>query len=258
MAKSDVPAQPLTLKCSECDHENEPQRVFCHNCGAKLDRSILPRGEDVFNPHQVSLDSKKRVAEMMNTNRGWFGRLVKTAFKVVALAVPVAAAYLIIQAPPDVPPMKSEVFPDTDAQMVWGDAMNSPTPATDILREDALNVYCKKLMKPGETFPMLGFKRVYCKLQPTFMEVTAHREAFGFPIYTAVGFQVKVDQGKVATQVVSMRIGRLAITPMADKLARWLLEDVRLAFDKKHGKQMARVTAFQHGKEFLAFSVKPE
>lgn len=27
------------IKCDKCGYENEPQRIFCHECGAKLDRS---------------------------------------------------------------------------------------------------------------------------------------------------------------------------------------------------------------------------
>jgi hypothetical protein len=29
------------LACTECQHQNEVQRIYCHNCGAKLDRSAL-------------------------------------------------------------------------------------------------------------------------------------------------------------------------------------------------------------------------
>ena len=29
------------LACTECQHENEVQRIYCRNCGAKLDRFAL-------------------------------------------------------------------------------------------------------------------------------------------------------------------------------------------------------------------------
>jgi hypothetical protein len=29
------------LVCTECKHENEAQRIYWHNCGAKLGRSAL-------------------------------------------------------------------------------------------------------------------------------------------------------------------------------------------------------------------------
>ena len=31
----------ITLVCPDCQHENEPQRIYCHSCGARLDRSKL-------------------------------------------------------------------------------------------------------------------------------------------------------------------------------------------------------------------------
>ena len=30
-----------TLTCKECQHVNEEARIYCHNCGTKLDRSLL-------------------------------------------------------------------------------------------------------------------------------------------------------------------------------------------------------------------------
>ena len=33
------------LVCPDCRHENEPERIYCHNCGARLDRSGAYKGE---------------------------------------------------------------------------------------------------------------------------------------------------------------------------------------------------------------------
>ena len=32
-----------TLTCAECGFVNEAERVYCHNCGKKLDRSLIPK-----------------------------------------------------------------------------------------------------------------------------------------------------------------------------------------------------------------------
>ena len=32
-----------TLTCKQCNYENEAERIYCHNCGAKLDRSVVPQ-----------------------------------------------------------------------------------------------------------------------------------------------------------------------------------------------------------------------
>ena len=33
----------MTLICPECRCENDPKRIYCHDCGARLDRSVLAR-----------------------------------------------------------------------------------------------------------------------------------------------------------------------------------------------------------------------
>ena len=43
MAKNDT----RRLTCAECKYENEVERVYCHNCGEKLDRSLLPKVDEV-------------------------------------------------------------------------------------------------------------------------------------------------------------------------------------------------------------------
>src|SRR5258708_9765886 len=34
-------ATPIQLTCPECRRDNEPERIYCHDCGARLDRSAL-------------------------------------------------------------------------------------------------------------------------------------------------------------------------------------------------------------------------
>ena len=51
------------LVCPECRHENEPERVYCHSCGAKLDRSaVTVRKEPVK-------DTRQRVRKMFDPQR---------------------------------------------------------------------------------------------------------------------------------------------------------------------------------------------
>src|SRR6516225_2034765 len=34
-------ATPIQLTCPDCQRENEAERIYCHDCGARLDRSAL-------------------------------------------------------------------------------------------------------------------------------------------------------------------------------------------------------------------------
>ncbi len=46
----------IKLVCPECQRQNEPERIYCHDCGARLDRSALakvaPKGEDPKETHR--------------------------------------------------------------------------------------------------------------------------------------------------------------------------------------------------------------
>src|ERR1700757_2562322 len=89
--KPSPPSSPApTLPCEQCGYVNEPERVYCHNCGSKLDRSLLPKAESkaVEAPEKV----RKRVEKMTNPRSGWFGREVKALFKVVFFSALLAAA----------------------------------------------------------------------------------------------------------------------------------------------------------------------
>ena len=35
--------QMIKLVCPECQRQNEPERIYCHDCGARLDRSALAK-----------------------------------------------------------------------------------------------------------------------------------------------------------------------------------------------------------------------
>ena len=56
-----TPSGP-TLTCSQCGFANETERVYCHNCGAKLDRSLLPKATETSKDSVAKV--RKRVQKM--------------------------------------------------------------------------------------------------------------------------------------------------------------------------------------------------
>src|SRR4029453_16650967 len=83
------------LTCAQCGYENEPERVYCHNCGTKLDRSVLPRDTQT---HQETLaETRRRIRKM--THPGTFGPTAKTFFKTIFWAAILAAILLLIRKP---------------------------------------------------------------------------------------------------------------------------------------------------------------
>jgi predicted amidophosphoribosyltransferase len=56
----------IKLICPECRRENEPERIYCHDCGARLDRTALakaaPKGED-------AKETQRRLKSMLDPQR---------------------------------------------------------------------------------------------------------------------------------------------------------------------------------------------
>src|ERR1700704_4382075 len=89
----------IKLVCPECRRENEPERIYCHDCGARLDRSALakvaPKGEDVK-------ATQRRLRSMLDPRRA---KIRLMFFKVSKLILGPGALAAIIQMglPADVP-----------------------------------------------------------------------------------------------------------------------------------------------------------
>ena len=98
------PPSTNSLPCEQCGYANEPERVYCHNCGSKLDRSLLPTVEEKKQDHPDKV--RKRIEKMTNPKSGSVGREIKALFKVAFFSALVAVIILLVQKPDDLPELK--------------------------------------------------------------------------------------------------------------------------------------------------------
>src|SRR3954470_20899329 len=104
MSTNSAPAP--TLQCKECEYQNEPERVYCHNCGAKLDRSVLPKEEQI---RRESPDkARKRIMKMTNPGASRVRRELGALVKTLIFAALVACLVQALRAPDHLPPAKSD------------------------------------------------------------------------------------------------------------------------------------------------------
>src|SRR6185369_9647235 len=93
-------ATPIQLVCPECRRDNEPERIYCHDCGARLDRTALakaaPKGEDVK-------ETQRRLKSMLDPGRVKM-RLMFFKVSKIILGAFATAALVQMLLPPDVPP----------------------------------------------------------------------------------------------------------------------------------------------------------
>ena len=198
------------LLCRQCNFENEPERVYCHNCGAKLDRSLLPpeatRRED---PVVV----QERVRKIVSPRRGMGLRGVKHFVLSVLTAVALAALIAMIHPPGDIPELSREAVMDAPTitddmeaqQLVAGshrlsysdDQVNAFLQSSVRGKQDAAGVFVVK------------FDRLFAHFNEGRCAITSVYSLFGLPLYVTTVQAVKVNNGALETETLGGAFGRL-------------------------------------------------
>ena len=208
-----------TLTCSQCSFANEAERVYCHNCGAKLDRSLLPKAEEA---DKESIDkTRKRVQKMTNPGGMKVMSEVKTLGKVIWTSALVALLVGIVREPDGLPPAKTE---DLSLRMIGSElaeAADSPQPRTLIFTEAEANSYLRTSLKSkGSAFiPGAKFERAFVKFERENVYAGLEQSLFGFALHSGARYHIGVKDGKFFAENMGGNFGRIAIHPVLMKYA---------------------------------------
>jgi hypothetical protein len=205
MAKSPTP----TLNCSQCGYENEPERVYCHNCGTKLDRSLLPK--ETLTRQESLQKTRRRIKKL--TSPGVFWPTIKTAFSTVFWSALVAVLYLFFSPPANLPTREQE----SGANIISGpmeDAVASPLASSVQMTTADVSQHVRTRIKKAEVIPGLAFKRTFATLEPDKVTLGIEQDLFGlWPIYSRVEYRAVNENGQVKTEKIGQHFGRLGIDP---------------------------------------------
>ena len=207
-----------TLLCKQCNFENEPERVYCHNCGAKLDRSLLPpeatRRED---PVVV----QERVRKMVSPRRGMGLRGVKHLIYSLVIASVLAALLLIIKPPRNIPQLSKEAVMTAPAIMDdLATLEEAPTPVSRAFRypEDQVNAFLQNAVRGKDSTSYgvtMKFERVYIHFHEGYCSITTEQSIMGLLIYATTNRTVKIENGALVSQVLGGSFGSLKIPAVA-------------------------------------------
>jgi hypothetical protein len=242
------PAQTIT--CKQCNYENEPERVYCHNCGAKLDRSLLPK-EPAKVGKESSDRSRKRVQKLTKPNSGFFAMWHKALLNTLASALTVSMLIQMARAPHGIPPVptKDDLLNAPQIMQDIEDLQMSPTAQTRQLTEPMINHYLANAIKTsGDTSAdYFKFDRAFVNLDKDVIRITTQVSAFGYPIYAGSSYKLSIAGNKLVATNVGGNLGRLPVHPM-------IMEYCSSAFDQLWA-------ALQHEKTLLdgmqSVSVQP-
>jgi hypothetical protein len=206
-----------TLTCKQCNYANEPERVYCHNCGAKLDRSLLPK-ETAKAAKATTEQNRKRVSKLVNPARGFFTNWHVAFFNALFSAVIIAALIQMARPPDGVPkmPTKEELLGAPPLIQGIEDLQMNPVPQACKLQEGMINLYLASAIKTqGDTSDdYFRFARAFVNLGKGVIRITAQESLFGYPIYAGSSYRLSIGGGKLVATNVGGNLGRLPVHPM--------------------------------------------
>lgn len=209
-------AQSSSIVCKDCSHVNEAQRVYCHNCGVKLDRSAV--AQELQKQNESAEQRQKRVKKIMNPSGGllgknWGGTFIRTIFwaAVAGLAINIALP------PENVPPMPKEQLLDAPPLGIYlQDVSESKTPRVIAFKEDEINLYLLNTIRPkkgkkGESEGVVRFQRAFVELDPGTARIISQSAILNHPLYLGVTFAAEGKAGTLSAKPVAVHFGRVTI-----------------------------------------------
>jgi len=243
------------IVCTACKHENEVERVYCHNCGEKLDRSLLPKVDETQDAEEKARAGRK-VRKMMNPNRVNWLLSVRKFVLIILFGAVVAAVCLALQAPRNTPEAKSNRLPESEAGDVWEQMMTTKPAVRVTLKEDDINYYLRRTVKSKDEPMGTKFERAFAGFEPGLVAVTAERNAWGLPLYSSIKFKPVLADGKWTAPIAGVYFGRLAVHPSLGKVAPVTLGTLSKVFQREI-QQVDRLAVIEPGQGVITFVTKP-
>jgi hypothetical protein len=244
----------MKLICPECRRENEAERIYCHDCGARLDRGslakIAPKGEN-------AKETQRRLRTLLDPQRA---KMRLMFFKISKLVLGAFAAAAVIQmiVPPDAPPRpKSSEFPPQINLDIENAAMNQSSPPLQYT-EAQVNAYLASALKSKQAAlsKLLQFERAFVNFDESVCRVTAQRSLFGLSVFTTTSSKVTLENGKLKASNNGGKIGRLQIHPLLMKYAEPIFGDLWAALDRER-KAVAKMNAIEFHPQAVVLIPKP-
>ena len=242
------------LVCPECGHENEPERVYCHRCGARLDRSATVSQTS----RQKELkETQRHVRKMLNPQKLAFRRFFFMICKLV-LGASLAAAVIQMILPPDVPSAVKDVAP-RQINFDLENAIYSHRPPQLDYTEEQVNAYLAYTLKGKQSAlnkPLLNFKRAIVGFGEGAVTITAERSLFGYSLYSGSAYSVRAGEGKIVVSSKGGNIGRLPFRPEIMQFMDIIFADLWSALQREQ-KLIAKMGAIEFHEKKVLLSAPP-
>lgn len=214
------------IVCGECRHENEAERIYCHNCGERLDRSAAAAQKPMVDPTETHRRLQKMLGPPSRVRPNFF------AVSKLVLAAVAAAALVEMALPPELPAPTKIVSPQIDLDLENAHLRPSPLEYS----QDQINAYLTYRLiskKAALTYPFLTFVRATASFREGACTIAMERSLFGYSIFSRTSHRVEPNAGKIAATNVGGWIGRLPIHPMIMQFGDIIFADLWSALDRE-------------------------
>lgn len=226
------------IKCAECGHENDSTRVFCHNCGIRLER---PEGEKATIAETTPVMGRSSGP----VRRGFFpvggasGLILGLVRSLISLAILAAVLAVLIEAgrepdwvPPAATPDKQKATRLYQSIREFSDTVYPRT--IDLTQEQANNYLGTRLeaSEEGGALVQAKFIRAFVTIESDVMRFVVEQEYLGLPVYISVVLAPEITtnaatgHNEVSLRLAGSEIGRLALPALLAPLLQKYLQGV--------------------------------
>lgn len=240
----------MNLKCKQCGYENEGERVYCHNCGTKLDRSVLPKEP----PSEESAAAvRKRVKRFATPGRYRPLQFVKLVLTAVFWGAVLACTIEVVRKPEGVPPMPDERMVEAPALGVSLEEVLNYPGRTLAISEEQINGYLYNTVRGkqrGALAEYIHYERSFVNVEPGKIWIATQRSVAGHSVYAASAYEVSVQDGHLVARVAGGALGRLPVHPAVMELLQFPFRPLWEALSRER-KLMERMAAVQLEKDHV-------
>ncbi|MGI8890595.1 MAG: hypothetical protein ACR2G0_07410 [Chthoniobacterales bacterium] len=233
------------LICPDCRHENEAERIYCHNCGARLDRSGIIK--ERVNEDVTREQTRQHLNKMFSPDRGRNKRIALQLTKVLLWSLAVATV-IVVLLPPELPPAPKSYNFAPLINMEIASAVSNRQPASLSYNEEQVNSYLASTVKRRDSPAHTGFfplRRIFVQFEERKCWIHTERRAFMLSVFTGGAYEVKkIEGGKIDAEAVAGYIGRMPIHPTLMKAANLLLAKAWDSLSHEH-KSVAQLVGIE-------------
>lgn len=214
--------------CTECRRENEAERIYCHHCGERLDRSGVASQQKAPDPQAAHRRLQKMLGPPNRTRQNFF------AVSKLALAAAAVAALVEIALPPELPAPTKSVPPQIDLDLENAASYQKAGPLE--YSQDQINAYLTYRLiskKKALNNPLLTFVRATASFREGACTIGVERSLFGYSLFSRASYRVDGGAGKIAATNDGGWIGRLPVHPVIMQFGDIIFVDLWSALERE-------------------------